>query len=571
MMSAALRTRSFVLVFLALLSLTTLACAQSVYQAIIGNAEFVLLNQITHSGLLLIILCFNLLPAIVLALVWLGTRALGETAADRFLSSAFLLLLAPFLLELHKRYLSPVLHFHHRTTLVAITLAIAAWLVFRYREEFERSLLVLSPVVVILPGLFLLRTWHEVRPRVVAQAGTVASVAALDTSKPDPPIFILLLDEFTRPALLDNNGNIDASRFPHFAELARNSTWFTNATANAEYTIRSIPVIVTGNFPHGNHPSDRAYPDNLFRLLAPAYDVTIHEFVTRFCASPEYHCPDASRVRKRSHLLQAVAELYLLRIAPLSVALRFTGVAGLREQQERFREFLDEIGATQGSRPPLEFMHYNLPHGPYLLTPDGAIHERSPSFFDPALAGDATVIQRLRRDYEMQVQFVDRELGRFLDKLKQAGIYDRALIVVTSDHGVSWKSQAPGRPLSEANAEMIFPVPLFIKLPGQTQGYVSTEDAQLIDLVPTIAGVAGVKVPWHVAGRDLFEFDGQDRQKIMVDEKGKKFAYPSTFAETNPRPNEKPGFLSVKLRGTSTTRPSEYKAGASGGHHPGHL
>jgi hypothetical protein len=327
--------------------------------------EFVLLNQVTHSGLLLIILCFNLLPAVVLALAWLGTRAVAKVAADKFLSAAFLLLLAPFLMELYKRYFSPVLRFHHHTILVAVPLAIAAWLVFRYRAEFERPLFVLSPVVLIFPGLFLLRSWREVSPSVVAPVSTMANVTFIHTSEPRPPIFILVLDEFTRPALLDGSGNIDASRFPHFADLARNSTWFSNATANAEYTTRSIPVIVTGNFSHGNHPSDKAYPDNLFRLLAPAYDITIHEFVTRFCASPEYHCPDASPVRKPSHLLRAVAELYLLRIAPLSVVLRLTGAAGLREQQERFRGFLDEIGPASGSRPPLEFMHYNLPHGPY--------------------------------------------------------------------------------------------------------------------------------------------------------------------------------------------------------------
>jgi arylsulfatase A-like enzyme len=89
--------------------------------------------------------------------------------------------------------------------------------------------------------------------------------------------------------------------------------------------------------------------------------------------------------------------------------------------------------------------------------------------------------------------------------------------------------------LSEANAEMIFPVPLFIKLQGQTEGRVSSEDAQLIDLVPTIAAVAGVTVPRQVAGRNLFASDGGlAREKIMIDFRGKKFAYPSTFAETSP-------------------------------------
>ena len=197
-----------------------------------------------------------------------------------------------------------------------------------------------------------------------------------------------MLDEFTRAALLDTSGNIDASRFPNFARLARESTWFDNATANAEATTRAIPVIVTGNFPQGYDPSDAAYPHNLFRLLAPKYDITIHEEETRFCTSPEYHCPDAARVSNKEHLLRAVTNLYLLRIAPLSIVLRLQADQ-LHEERQRFRDFLAEIAPASGGKPVLEFMHHELPHSPYLLTPDGETHPRSPSSFYPSLAGNA--------------------------------------------------------------------------------------------------------------------------------------------------------------------------------------
>ncbi len=525
--------RSFPLVLLALLSLATFAVAQSVYQAIAGNAEFVALNQVTHADLWLIIVCFNVLPAVVLALMWLGVRVFAPRLADRLLSAAFLLLLVPLLLELHKRYVSPLLQFHHNTVLVVIPLTVAAWIVFRYRAEFERFLLVLSPIVLIFPGLFLWHAWREVSPTAAPAANAPANFVRADTGTLCPPVFVLILDEFTRSAILDSTGNIDASRFPHFAELARHSTWFTNATANAEYTTRSIPVIVTGNFPNGNDASDAAYPDNLFRLLAPEYDVTIHEVVTRFCASPEYRCPDAARVQQRGHLLKAVARLYLLRIAPNSAVMNFQA-DDLRTEQQRFQEFLGEIAAPSGSRPRFEFMHLELPHAPYMLRPDGAIHEESPGGFDPTFAGSTRLLQYLRDNYELQVQYVDGELGRFVDQLKQAGLYDRSLIVVTSDHGVSWKTEAPGRVLSAANAEMIFPVPLFIKLPGQSEGKVSGQDAQLIDLTPTIAAVTGFKLSWPTAGHDLFGPAGAPREKIMIDASGKTFAYPPEFAATIP-------------------------------------
>jgi hypothetical protein len=528
------RSRSFLTVFVALLSLTTFAFAQSVYQAVAGNREFIVLNQVSHADLLLIILCFNVLPALVLAVVWIGARNfLGQRAANWFLSAAFLLLLLPFLFELHKTYVSPLVLFPHNTILLLIPIAIAAVVVFRYREAFERFLMVLSPVILLFPALFLWRSWNGV----ALPANTIAQRSSFTGETGNhsyPPIFILLLDEFTRPALLDAGGNIDSARFPHFAQFAQQSTWFTDATANAEYTTRSIPVIVTGNFPHGNDASDQAYPDNLFRLLAPSYDVTIHEEVTRFCANPAYHCPDAERVRQRGHLLRAVMDLYLLRVAPKSVVVALE-VRDLQQEQQRFREFLSEIAAAPNGKPQLEFMHLQLPHAPYMLNPDGSVHPESPAGFDPKFAGNVALLARLRGDYEKQIEFVDSELGAFLDKLKQAGLYDQSLIIVTSDHGVSWNTAAPGRTLSDANADMIFPVPLFIKLPGQKDGKVSNEDVQLIDILPTIAAVAGVRVPWTVAGRDAFAANYPSRQKIMIDASGRTFAYPDTFAETTPK------------------------------------
>ena len=70
---------------------------------------------------------------------------------------------APDVVEMHKRYVSPLLTFRHNTMLLFIPLAVAAAIVFRFRSEFERFLLVLSPVLVLFPTLFL-RAWHEVSP-----------------------------------------------------------------------------------------------------------------------------------------------------------------------------------------------------------------------------------------------------------------------------------------------------------------------------------------------------------------------------------------------------------------------
>jgi hypothetical protein len=46
-------------------------------------------------------------------------------------------------------------------------------------------------------------------------------------------------------------------------------------------------------------------------------------------------------------------------------------------------------------------------------------------------------------------------------------------------------------------------VPLFVKAPGQTEGEIVDEHARTIDIVPTLADLLGIDVPWETDGRSL--------------------------------------------------------------------
>ena len=39
----------------------------------------------------------------------------------------------------------------------------------------------------------------------------------------------------------------------------------------------------------------------------------------------------------------------------------------------------------------------------------------------------------------LQLGFTDRLLGRLVTRLRRAGLYDRSLLVVTADHGASFR------------------------------------------------------------------------------------------------------------------------------------
>ena len=112
------------------------------------------------------------------------------------------------------------------------------------------------------------------------------------------------------------------------------------------------------------------------------------------------------------------------------------------------------------------------------------------------------VDQALQRDL-LQVGYVDSIVGVLLRRLKAVGLYDRALVVVTADHGISFEPGGFPRIVSKDNVADIAGVPLFVKYPGQQLGTIDRRAAETIDVVPTIADVIGARIPWHVDGRSL--------------------------------------------------------------------
>ena len=100
----------------------------------------------------------------------------------------------------------------------------------------------------------------------------------------------------------------------------------------------------------------------------------------------------------------------------------------------------------------------------------------------------------------LQVGYTDRLLGRLLDRLRQAALFDRSLVVVTADHGVSFRAGLRSRGASLGTAPGVAPVPLFVKAPGQRSGRVVRTQVRTIDVLPTIADLLGVACPGGSTG-----------------------------------------------------------------------
>jgi arylsulfatase A-like enzyme len=89
---------------------------------------------------------------------------------------------------------------------------------------------------------------------------------------------------------------------------------------------------------------------------------------------------------------------------------------------------------------------------------------------------------------------VDRELGRFFRELRQLGLYENSLILVTSDHGESFHdhgSWGHGRNLYQELTH----VPLIVKFPqGGPTGDVLAPVGH-VDFFPTLLEEAGIEAP----------------------------------------------------------------------------
>jgi sulfatase-like protein len=330
-------------------------------------------------------------------------------------------------------------------------------------------------------------------------AELVAAVAAQLGDDP-PDVLVVTFDALPLVSLLDGTGHIDGELYPNFAALAGDGTWYRNTTTVAGFTQDAVPALLTGRYPAASEAALWRPPESesLFTLLGGNYDVQAHEQITALC--PEAVCPSVVRPELGALLGDAVdhwrgddggqgsgSGFVLPPLAP-----------GWDDAQQ----WIDGVDLGAGDQPDLVFHHVMLPHEPLEFTEDGTRYESATWLTGHRLdgwsaSGAAVGLQR----HLLQVQAADRVLGRYLDVLREAGTYDDTLVVVTADHGKSFTPGDASRGLSAGNDAQIMWTPFIVKAPGQGEGRIDDSDVRSVDVLPTIADLLGVELPWDVDGR----------------------------------------------------------------------
>ncbi len=116
----------------------------------------------------------------------------------------------------------------------------------------------------------------------------------------------------------------------------------------------------------------------------------------------------------------------------------------------------------------------------------------------------------------LQTGYVDSQLVRFLDLIRDTSWYDDALVMVMADHGIAFRAGALIRGGIEGDIDDVAYVPLFMKAPGQSEGRIDDRPAMLYDVMPTIADVLEVESPWQMEGVSLLDDDPDNsRQRVF--------------------------------------------------------
>ena len=301
---------------------------------------------------------------------------------------------------------------------------------------------------------------------------------------------------------------------PHWDAFARDGIRFDTAYCTTPLCSPSRATLMTGLMPHRCGVTNNGVPLQQSTIAPRLQSAGYH---TAYFGKWHLHAEPAAIAGWSEQ--RGVCDEYVPPNRPLSDS----------ETRDAALDFLARAGALQ--QPCATFVSFDEPHGVYWVSPRagyGRQHCAMPPLRDETrlpcswhagpdptipvealilpgqqeflrtLANDEHAWRVYREVYRDRVAAFDTSLGAILNALRRHGLYDEALIVLTSDHGdmdahhrLAFKGPAPYEELQR--------VPLAIKPPNSWQTVRGRVDARslvsLADLFPTLLEAAGTPLP----------------------------------------------------------------------------
>ncbi len=272
---------------------------------------------------------------------------------------------------------------------------------------------------------------------------------------------------------------------PRLAQFAKDAVVFETAVAHSPWTRPSVSSLLTSLLPaeHGNvFVRDRL--DAKFQTLAEILDA--RGFATAAAVSTNVISAPRTGFEQGFH---AFLDRKPVAKDTVDAALRLLDMAR--------------------GQPAFLYVHTMDPHMPYSAPepwfsqfdpkPTAAVSGKDPRHEPDRVANLAAFVAR----YDGEIAYGDAEFGRFVDALKQRGLYDRALLVFLSDHGEEFLDHGDWGHGVSLFEELVH-IPLLVKFPkNRHAGRRVAQLVQEVDVLPSVLGELGIAAPAGIAGRAL--------------------------------------------------------------------
>ncbi len=354
------------------------------------------------------------------------------------------------------------------------------------------------------------------------------------------PIVLVVIDTLSARHLSLQGYPLPTS--PRLERFARDAIVFERCLANAPWTLPSFMSLVTGLLPDAHRLRTGSGESELWeQWYLSSNRWTLAEFL-RAAGWRTAAFVDNFWITERFGFSQGF-ELYDSSAGDIE---KTDPDGGIRHVLNLARGFLADQDPAE---PVFLFLHAFDVHGPYTPTrpfrgsfpPTAAPYDltRTAPSGGPAEAYGIipTYIARgeveegplpptmstapLARAYDEGIAMVDAELGAFFDWLEERGLLERALVIVTADHGETLAGEGFlfGHGVLD---EDVLHVPLVVRLPGGRGGGRRIEEpVQLLDLYPTLLDLSGSHSPrQHLHGRSfvpLLEGRTRPRKPILCE------------------------------------------------------
>lgn len=341
-----------------------------------------------------------------------------------------------------------------------------------------------------------------------AGAGRIAwSVPAIMVSPPQVAetspvrnVVVLLIDTLRASKLRPYNPQ-SRVQTPVFDRLAAEGTLFEAAQSQENWTKPSVASVLTGLTPmtHGTK-TDAAILSADVEMVSESFDGA--GFATGAFLANGYVSDRFGFNQGWDHYTNYIRENRSTEAENV-----FQEAGNFIEQRgsERFFVYIQTIDPHVPYDPPAEFLSMYDSRTDYAgqVRPrmTGDLLERAKRN-PPAVTFDGSDRRRLEALHDGEISYHDRELGRFLERLRALGHGDDTLLVITSDHGEEFNDHGSWGHGHSVYQELLG-VPLLFWRPGVVPAQRVAHTVSTVSISPTVLQLAGVDGLRRAEGRSL--------------------------------------------------------------------